>query len=165
MLTLKEQAEVYRLGLLIGYFKLSDAIVWSDYFIENTETVDVSVINVSLSCSKGINEVISQLDNVYGKHDQTIPVKTILGLLYKQLLEGEHRVHDIVEKLYTLSHYVTKAQVDEEIAYFMNVADDIFHIYGVNEVTLRLKDLISVYEANADTFIATVHKKIHEDGS
>ncbi|MCT8977029.1 hypothetical protein N4T77_10485 [Clostridium sp. CX1] len=48
MLSLKDQAEIYRIGLITGLLVKSDVISWADKIIETQENVEHEIIEVSL---------------------------------------------------------------------------------------------------------------------
>lgn len=152
MISLKEQAEIFRLGLLIGNFSVKDVITWADYLIEYEDSPEMGLIEVSLSESKGINDVIAHLDNINGKYNHTIPIKTILGLLYKELSLNEEIVSEIARKLYVLSLNISPTDLEEDKINQMNTMDDIFYISGWEDVAMQIKDLLEEYEEYADNF-------------
>ena len=152
MLTVKEQSEVYRLGLLIGYFKINEVIHWADSIILIEDYPDVGVVDVSLAGGKGVNEVISQLDNVKGKMNVSIPAKTLLGLLLRKLINHEDTVFEIARKLYVLSQNISTNSLSEDLLRELIVMEDIFYIYGEESVKLKVIDLLKDFEVYADDF-------------
>lgn len=159
MLNLKEQAEVYKLGLLIGYFKIEDVILWADFVIENDENPNLVIIDVSLSGKKGINEVVSQLGNINGKIDINTPVKTILGLLYKDLVNENISVYEIARKLYVLSNNIPSDSLGDAKRFTLNTLEDYLALYGLKNVTIQIIELLKEYEIYADNFIKYILKR------
>jgi len=158
MFSIKEQAETYRLGLLIGYFKVEDVIHWSDSTILNEDIPDIGVINVSYAESKGINEVIATLENVKGKIDTDHPTKALLGLIFKKFISQEETVYKTTRKLYTLSQYISPLSISEDILYELISMEDVFSIYGEKSVSLKILELLKCYEVFADDFINSLSK-------
>ncbi len=152
MLNIKEQAEIYKIGLMIGYFKAVDVISWVDNIIANNKNPDSGIIEISLSGSKGINAVISQLDNIKGKTNNNVQVKTILGLLYKDLISKYDTVFEMARKLYVLSQYIPNNSLEDDEMLKLRAMEDIFHIYGAESVSVQISNLLKKYEIFADNF-------------
>lgn len=152
MLNIKEQAEVFKLGLLIGYFKTEEVIQWADNILATEDNPDLGVIDVAFSGSKGINEVITQLDNFKGKMNISTPVKTLLGLLYKKLIDQKSTVIEITRKLYILSQYIPPNSLDKDIIFRLTAMEDIFHVYGAESVVIQIEDLLKDFEVLANDF-------------
>ena len=65
----KEQAEILRLGLHLGYRSVADAVVWADSIIEADPDPDASIIEVALAGSWSWIEMAELLKNVAGVCD------------------------------------------------------------------------------------------------
>lgn len=152
MFTIKEQSEVFKLGLLVGYFKTKEVIHWANNILATEDNPDLGVIDVAFSGSKGINEAITQLDNIKGKMDIRTPVKTLLGLLYNELILQKSTVIEVARKLYVLSEYIPPDSLDKDILFKLMAMEDIFHLYGAESVSMQIKDLLKEYEVLANNF-------------
>ena len=62
----KEQAEILRAGLHLGYRSVADAVVWADSIIEADPDPDASIIEVALAGSCSWIEMAELLKNVAG---------------------------------------------------------------------------------------------------
>jgi len=64
---IKEDAELYRIGLESGDVNPNDVIKWAEKLIEKNDIPPDEIIEISLS--SGINEIISKLNHVKGEYD------------------------------------------------------------------------------------------------
>lgn len=84
---IKVQAEIYRLGLFIGFFKMKHVIEWADQLIEKLDQPPYEILEISLSSNSTIASVCSKLTDVKGKYDQALPIQGILNLLNDELIQ------------------------------------------------------------------------------
>lgn len=152
MFNIKEQAEVFKLGLLVGFFKTEEVIRWADSILAAEDNPHLGVIDVAFAGSKGINEIITQLDNIKDQINVSIPVQTLLGFLYKELIDQKSTVVEVARKLYVLSQYLPPNSLDKDLLFRLVAMEDIFHIYGAENVSNQIKDLLKKYEVLANDF-------------
>jgi hypothetical protein len=84
MLTLKEQAEVCRIGLIVGLLSRQDVIRWADGIIEAHPDPDYAIIEVSLNPP----DMAARLFEVSGDAGRPAVTGTLLGLCAQRLQEG-----------------------------------------------------------------------------
>lgn len=161
-LTIKEISEVFKLGLMIGYFRLEEISTWVDSRILNEDIPNNDLIEVSFSFSSGINEIISRLGNVTGKLDLQKPAKIMLGLVYKEMVSRRSSINDITHRLYSLSNILIEFNIDKAILSELCTMDDYYHIYTVEEIKNRIEQLLEKYEDAADQFINQVDYEIEK---
>jgi hypothetical protein len=83
-MNIKLMAEIYRLGLIIDYFKVDEVIKWVDSIIETTDVKDIPYVLYDLSLSKDKKEIIELLSSIKGEVEEVLPTRVLLGLLYKR---------------------------------------------------------------------------------
>ena len=83
----KEQAEILRLGLHLGYRSVADAVVWADSIIEADPDPDASIIEVALAGSCSWIEMADLLKNVAGVCDP-VAVCQALGAPIEAFVES-----------------------------------------------------------------------------
>ncbi len=78
---IKVMAEVYRLGIAIGYFTVQDVIDWADALIESLEQPPDELIDISLSSNAKLIDVCSLLHSFYGSPFNDSPLHIMLSML------------------------------------------------------------------------------------
>jgi hypothetical protein len=102
MLTLKEQAEVCRIGLITELLSQRDVTAWADHIIETHDMPRSAVIEISLLGSSDLPALVSALFEFQGDADQETIVNVVLGLCAKKLRRGDlnkHQAAAILDKL------------------------------------------------------------------
>lgn len=84
---IKVQAEIYRLGLFIGFFRVKNVIEWADQLIEKLDQPPYEILEISLSNNATMASVCSKLTDVKGECDEALPIQGILSLLNDELLQ------------------------------------------------------------------------------
>ena len=103
----KEEVEVYRLGLLIGYFSKQITVEWADKIIEKSDKPDYIFIETSLSKNKDKNEIIHLLESFKGKYNKNLPVKILVSLMHQDLKD------DIITALEFSRYFNRLSEVSE----------------------------------------------------
>jgi hypothetical protein len=85
MLTLKEQAEVCRIGLVIGLLSPQDVTRWADHIIEASDAPGYEIIEVSLLAASDLPACLMKLYEIKGGADARLVTNTILGLCAQRL--------------------------------------------------------------------------------
>ncbi len=88
MLTLKEQAQVCRIGLVIGLLLQADVARWADGIIESDDSPDSALIDISLMGSSNLPTLLTALYDVQGDADSGRVVNAVLGICAVRLLRG-----------------------------------------------------------------------------
>ena len=78
---IKVMAEVYRLGIAIGYFTVQDVIDWADALIGSLEQPPYELIDISLSLKATPIDVCSLLHSFYGSPFNDSPLYIMLSML------------------------------------------------------------------------------------
>jgi hypothetical protein len=152
MATVKEVAEVYRLGVLTGFFDVADVVVWADFMIESEDHPDYGIIEASLSGSKRPEDISVHLKAVKGNIDFTVPPKILMGLMSKQLDRSPDQALKFAQILYSLAAGSELPQEEAEVA---DRFDDAIYLaksgtYGsVEEVGRELAEFLKRYEPYA----------------
>lgn len=101
---LKVVAEVYRLGLTIGFFDKTDVIQWVDKAIDELSQPPIELIEVSMKAKASPVDVASALGEIKGDFEsEGVAIKFILGML-SQMLRKNRNYEDVVEYLWRLSN-------------------------------------------------------------
>lgn len=127
MIIEKDVIEVYRLGLIIGYYSVDELINWADYIIEIEKQPGDEIIDISLSKKKGINIIIEKLNQIEYEQKWDIPPKILLGLFYKDLANNQKSIEylkSFAKQLYELSLQISDANVGSDVIYGINTAED-----------------------------------------
>jgi hypothetical protein len=147
---LKVNAEVYRLGLLIGYHSVQDVVKWADKQIEILEKPPIEIIEVSLSSKAKPVDVCSKLKLVKGDIEDELTIKIMLGLLNDSLYKKDKSTSDISNMLYLLSQHIPNNS-EWIIAEIMYISDEFYlaeeTIYGdLFEVIEKLKKFLIQFD-------------------
>lgn len=112
---IKVQAEIYRLGLFIGFFQVKNVIEWADQLIEKLDQPPYEILEISLSSKSTIASVCSKLTDVKGECDEAIPIQGILSLLHDELIQTSD-VMEICTYLYRLVGHIPESCEDLEVS-------------------------------------------------
>lgn len=145
---LKLMAEVYRLGISIGFLTVQEMIKWADNIIENLDTPPYEIIELSLSSKEKHSDICLKLMMVKGEFDGNLPPKIILALLneYLNTTQDISNVIIVLDKL--IKHLPTS---DEWIEMEIHFLSDGFYlaeqnIYGdLTEVLTNLSKFLNQY--------------------
>jgi hypothetical protein len=87
--TLREQAEFFRLALLMGLAEVPAVIAWADALIVSSAEVPPQLIDVSLAAAGPADEVAALLGRLPGEGDPARAAHRVLGTLLARLYAGE----------------------------------------------------------------------------
>ncbi|PFB06884.1 hypothetical protein CN324_13995 [Bacillus anthracis] len=151
MVNIKVIAEVLRIGLQIGLFSKTEVIKWADHTIETLDSPSIEIIEVALSSNDKLVDIVSKLKNIKGTYDKKLPVKIIMGLLWKEFMINEENVLKIQPYISDLIHNNCCEgfnYVDEQLYNFneeVKLAAD--NIYGtLEDISQEIKSFLSPYE-------------------
>jgi len=82
-MSIKEQAEVFRRGLLLGLFRVPPVIAWCDSVIMAEPSPDVAIIEASLAGSRGADAVARALSETDGDFEES----KIISALFRPMLD------------------------------------------------------------------------------
>ncbi|PGP27644.1 hypothetical protein CN994_07145 [Bacillus anthracis] len=151
MVNIKVIAEVLRIGLQIGLFSKTEVIKWADHTIETLDSPSIEIIEVALSSNDKLVDIVSKLKNIKGTYDKKLPVKIIMGLLWKEFMINEENVLKIQPYISDLIHNNCCEgfnYIDEQLYNFneeVKLAAD--NIYGtLEDISQEIKSFLSPYE-------------------
>ncbi|KAB2447039.1 hypothetical protein ACQCWD_20820 [Bacillus thuringiensis] len=151
MVNIKVIAEVLRIGLQIGLFSKTEVIKWADHKIETLDSPSIEIIEVALSSNDKLVDIVSKLKNIKGTYDKKLPVKIIMGLLWKEFMINEENVLKIQPFISDLIHNNCCEgfdYVDEQLYNFneeIKLAAD--NIYGnLEDISQKIKSFLSPYK-------------------
>jgi hypothetical protein len=147
---IKVQAEIYRLGLYIGFFQVKNVIEWADQLIEKLDQPPYEILEISLSNNATIASVCSKLTDVKGKYDQVLPIQGILSLLNDELIQTSD-VTQICTYMYCLVGHIPESCDDLEVS-IINVTTSwdlaVDGYYGdVEEVRNEIYEFLSEFKS------------------
>lgn len=90
----REIAEVYRLGLLIGFFRNEGVIAWADSVIAHEEHPDQAIIQLSVSGSRSPKDLALILSEYTAGESSDRPYQVLLGLISRSLAQGNRTVFE-----------------------------------------------------------------------
>ncbi len=155
---IKVIAEVYRLGLAIGYYSVQDVIRCADTIIEQLDKPPYEIIEISLSSKEKLVDVCSKLQLFYGGSNNDLPSKIILALLNKYFLSSNN-TSDMFSMLSRLIDYVQLEERNEWITDNLFYLSDAYYlaeqnIYGnLQEVNNDLKKFLMQFEDYTKYFV------------
>ncbi|MBK3493607.1 hypothetical protein JFL43_01720 [Viridibacillus sp. YIM B01967] len=82
---LKLNAEVYRIGLNIGLFSISDIVKWADKVIDKLNVPPYEFIELAMSSKETPAEVNLKLMEIEGDVDKDLSIHIVLGLMNQYL--------------------------------------------------------------------------------
>ncbi len=101
---IKETAELLRLKLLLGLVTLPEVIHWADGVIETEVNLEEELIEISLSRTVKVNEMMTLLSEVKGDFERPPVFRRLLKNLLQRLESDSSQGRKIALQLYMLSH-------------------------------------------------------------
>ena len=149
MVNVKLAAEVYRIGLVIGFFTKQEVIKWADSVIEILDNPPYEIIDLSLSSKLNMEKFMWKLESIKGEVEQDLTPKILLGLL-RDYLDRQQDISAVVEKMDQLIQYlpVNCEPIEMEIHYL----SDAFYL-AKNEIYRDLKSVRGEIEDFLDEFV------------
>lgn len=167
----KLQAEVYRLGLISGYFLKGEVIAWADSVVARENRPRLTIIDISLSRALSEQDVAHLLKKLAGEAHTAQAFEVLLGLY--ALLAGKANISglSIAHRLYSTLPASEKmllnpnrdAQMVNDFHSFYVLAES--GEYGiVEEVDKRFITFLEQYRPLADEFLAATEQMRNSDG-
>ena len=151
----KEQAEIYRYGLPLGLFEVSDVVKWCDFIVMAEPSPDIGIIEASIAGSKGAYAVASALSEVQGEFDKVLVIRHILGAMYEVLRVNRTKAPLVARLLYRMAsdNDFPDDDTETEMWRFWDEVDlAVEGIHGdVEEVTDDLLRFLKRYSVTAST--------------
>lgn len=147
-------AEVYRLGLISGFFTKDEVIEWADEVIAKERQPEQAIIELSLGQSSNTSNFTVLLRVVSGQRDTATAFHTLMGLYAKRLRKDTLAGLAIARRLRQLS-----SAEDLYESGTLSWLEDIYilasnNVYGTTEeATKELQSFLEEYEPLADEFL------------
>lgn len=100
---MKEQAEFYRRGLLLGLIDPADVVAWCDSIIMAEESPDIGIIEASISGSHGVYAIASALTHVEGEFDPRAVTKRIFRSMCDLVRQDRKQAPKVARQLYRMA--------------------------------------------------------------
>ena len=158
MISLKDQAELNRIGLVTGLFNKNDVINWADKIIEFEENIDYEIIEVSLLQSFPTKDIVSKLFEVKGVSNDENIINTFLGLCSNVYIRKNFTASEICDILYRLVSSQINLHISSDIEQKIHYLSDGYYLasegtYGdLNEICTELQLFLSKYSKYANAF-------------
>lgn len=124
-----------RAGLAAGLLTKEEVIDWADKVITKDEQPDIFFIDLALSSSKSVNDIIYYISDFLNFENPAVQGRPLLGLLYKQFSSKQLTLEQTVRKLFRLKFEAVFT--DREEGYFNSIDNDFdcakHNIYGTLE--------------------------------
>jgi hypothetical protein len=159
MLSLKDTAEVYRIGLVTGLFIKNDVIKWADKIIEDEENIEYEIIEISLMQNSKTADIALKLDEINGIPNNQDVLYTFLGLCSYAYAKNKFSDDEICTFLYRLVASQTYIRLESDIEQKIHYLSDGYYLasegtYGdLNVICKDLKNFLDLYSEYAKDFI------------
>lgn len=158
MLFLKDEAEIFRIGLIIGYFTKDDVIKWADRLIETNGNVEYEIIEISLLSNSSKADIASKLREVKGILNEQLIINVLLGLLSYGYNSNKFSEDEICTFLYHLVSNKIDISISNDIEQNIHHLSDGYYlatedIYGdLEEICKELKEFLDLYTEYVEEF-------------
>ncbi|ULO04966.1 hypothetical protein H1230_17705 [Paenibacillus sp. 19GGS1-52] len=152
---LKILAGYYYLALAMGYKNKNDIIQWADNCIEQYE-IPYDFIELSLSGSKSIEDILSILQSLYAKYDFEIPMCIMLGQIRSDFIKKIISVDDFFSYINSLNDQgCISDKAVNQFSFLDRLSDGYYlateRIYGeVEDIALDALEDLKKYEEYTD---------------
>ncbi len=105
MESIKERAQVLRMGLIGRYVSIPDVVSWADALIAQDHGLVVSqLFDLALLRPTDLGRAISLLGDIPGEIDRRVVGREIAGLLHRELMSARINERDAATALFTALH-------------------------------------------------------------
>ncbi len=111
MAPLREEAEVLRLGLVLGLVEPGAAVAWADRIIAAAEATPIEVMDVAMASRQPVDEMIRLLGRVPGSADFTHAAHCALGFMRERFIGGGLSLEAAADMLWA---YAREANIPED---------------------------------------------------
>lgn len=121
-----------RAGLASGLLTKEEVINWADKIIIKDEQPDILFIDLALSSSKSVNDIIHYISEYLNFENPAVQGRPLLGLLYKQFSSRQLTLEQTVRKLFRLKFEAVFTEREEGYIYSIDNDFDCakHNIYG-----------------------------------
>lgn len=106
-----------------------EVVDWADTIITRDENPDIFFIDLALSSSKSINDIINYISNFLSSEQPITQGRHLLGFLYKKFKTGKISLEQTVSLLFSLRDKAVFTDEEEHKIYYL---DDAFHLANAN---------------------------------
>lgn len=159
MLSVKNRAEICRIGLVNGLFTKEDVICWADKIIETQEAVEYEIIEISLLGSSSKADIALKLFEVKGIPDNQNIINVFLGLCSDNYNANKFNADDICTFLYRLVSNKSDIHISSDIKQKIHYLSDGYYLasegtYGdLTDICKDLKEFLDQYTDYAKEFV------------
>jgi hypothetical protein len=124
-----------RAGLASGLLTKGEVIDWADKIITRDEQPDIFFIDLALSSSKSVNDIIHYFSDYLNFENPAIQGRPLLGLLYRKFSSRQLTLEQTVGKLFRLKFEAVFTEREESYIYSIDNDFDCakHNIYGTLE--------------------------------
>jgi hypothetical protein len=138
-----------RAGLASGLLTKDEVVDWAHKIITKDEQPDIFFIDLALSSSKSINDIIHYFSDYLNFENPAVQGRPLLGLLYKQFSSRQLTLEQTVGKLFRLKSEAVFT--DKEESYIYSIDNDFdcakHNIYGtLGDVHADVEKFLTFYE-------------------
>lgn len=159
MLSLKNESEICRIGLITGLFMKKDVISWADKIIEINDNIEYDIIEISLLGNSRDADITLRLSEIKGIVNNQLVLNVFLGLCLKIYNSDRLDAEQISTVLYNLiSKKIEIALNCEEIEGDIHRLADGYSlaaegVYGdLKDICIELKEFLDQYNIYAEDF-------------
>jgi hypothetical protein len=100
---LKATSAYYKLCLLTGLVEVQEVIAWADAIIMAEDAPDISLIEVSMAGSRGLQALTNALEDVRGDYDKERVTKSVFTRMLDLTLREERSPAQIARALFVMA--------------------------------------------------------------
>lgn len=158
MLSIKDRAEICRIGIVTGLFIKNDVIYWVDKIIETQENVEYEIIEISLLGSSSKEDIALKLSEVKGIPDNEYIINVFLGLCSDNYNTNKLNADTICTILYYLVSRKIDIPINFDIEQKIHYLSDGYYLasegtYGdLKDICRDLKEFLDQYTDYAKEF-------------
>jgi hypothetical protein len=128
-MNLKETAEYYRVGVLVGFVRMADAIAWTDSVIAAEDDPDIALIEASMCGHKRPEDFASALAQLAGVANRNTVIQRLLKSMYDAVVQDKSQAQHIAHCLYMMA--IEGYAPDQEAqSYMMGIEDELYLVEG-----------------------------------
>ena len=149
-LSITEEAELFRLGLICGYFTLGDAIQWADSVLARNGDAPLEVVELSVSSSGDVEEAFRHLYPLAVGADTKARTRDLLGLLKLRLGRARSEAQWVARRLVRLAGEVGDSSLESAAHGWDDALYPESRWADPEEVVARMQEELGQYDASRD---------------
>jgi hypothetical protein len=152
---LKTDAEVLKVGFIVGVYEVADVIKWADKEIERLDKPPLALIDLAMMSKAHRDEIKNQLAILSNDSDPLTAIREVLGKLYFTLLDNPTFAPKPAKGLYNLAEKFDfklpediQSMSDFDYSFDLVRGDD----YHIRRVTQEFLDFLKPFaEINSES--------------